>query len=185
MIFIVIILFWLMIVIGLLVKIEYMILFFYVFLKDWFVYLVLVLYLIVMGIIFLFFEIKMFFKLLIGLFIGFVSIGFLFILFLGFIFGFVNIIYEVFDINMIIIRIDGIMDYYYDFYDVKLGVFVKLVVDLNFYMYLFLIDKIESEFIENILIIKVINYKFIFEVYFYMDVVNDLYILIDEVWIFK
>lgn len=181
----VIILLWLMIVIGLLARIEYMILFSYAFSKDWFVYPVLALYLIAMGITLLFSEIKTLFKLLIGLFIGFVSIGLSFILLLGFTFGFANTIYEVPDTNMIIIRTDGIMDYYYDLYDVKSGVFAKSVADLNSHMYPFSIDKIESEFTENTLIIKVINHKSTFEVYLYMDVVNDSYILTDEVRILK
>lgn len=181
----VIILLWLMIVLGFLAEIEYMILFSYAFSMDWLIYPVIALYLIAMSITLLFFEIKILFKFLIGVFIGFVSVGLSLILLLGFTFGFTNTIYEVPNTNMIIIRTDGIMDYHYDLYDMKSGVFAKTVADLNSDMYPFSIDQIESEFTDNKLIIKVISHKYTFDLYLYMDVINGSYVLTDEIRVLK
>ena len=97
-------------------EIEFVYLFTYVFSMDWFIYPIIALYLITIGIILLNYNIKPLIKFVISLITGIVGIGLALLLFLGIGFGFASKAYEVEGSNIILVRTQSMMDYYYDVY---------------------------------------------------------------------
>jgi hypothetical protein len=166
-------------------EIEFVYLFSYVFSMDWFIYPVIALYLITIGIILLNYNIKPLIKFVISLITGIVGIVLALLLFLGIGFGFASKAYEVEGTNIILVRTQSMMDYYYDVYEIKSFVFVKPIAELNSVIYPSIIDQIESEYNGNKLIVKIINHDFTNEIHLYFDIIDDVYMLVDEIQVPK
>lgn len=176
---------WMFVVIVLLEEIEFLILFSYAVSMDWFIYPVIALYLITMGITLLFLKIKTLTKIFIGLLTGVTGIGFALLLLFGIAFGFANKAYEAEGTEIIFVRTHSMIDFYYDLYEIKLGVFAKPIAELNSMIYPYTIDQIESELNGNELIVKVLNRELTYEIHLYFDIIDGTYILVDEIQVPK
>ena len=172
-------------VLVILKEIEFVYLFTYVFSMDWFIYPIIALYLITIGIILLNYNIKPLIKFVISLITGIVGIGLALLLFFGIVFGFASKAYKVEGTNIILVRTQSAMDYYYDVYEIKLDVFVEPIAELNSMFYPSIIDQIETEFHGNELIVKVSNHDLTYEIHLYFDIIDDIYILVDEIQVPK
>lgn len=172
-------------VLVILKEIEFVYLFTYVFSMDWFIYPIIALYLITIGIILLNYNIKPLIKFVISLITGIVGIGLALLLFLGIGFGFASKAYEVEGSNIILVRTQSMMDYYYDVYEIKSDVFLNPIAELNSMIYPSIIDQIESEYNGNELIVKIINHDLTYEIHLYFDIIDDVYMLVDEIQVPK
>jgi len=173
------------VVLVILKDIDFVYLFSYVFSVDWFIYPFIALYIIIMGIILLTYNIKPLIKFVTGLITGVVGIGLALLLFFGIVFGFASKAYKVEGTNIILVRTQSAMDYYYDVYEIKLDVFVEPIAELNSMIYPSIIDQIESEYNGNELIVKITNYDFTYDIHLYFDFIDDVYILVDEIQVPK
>lgn len=172
-------------VLVILKQIEFVYLFTYVFSMDWFIYPIIALYLITIGIILLNYNIKPLIKFVISLITGIVGIGLALLLFLGIGFGFASKAYEVEGSNIVLVRTQSMMDYYYDVYEIKSDVFLNPIAELNSMIYPSIIDQIESEYNGNELIVKIINHDLTYEIHLYIDIIDDVYMLVDEIQVPK
>jgi hypothetical protein len=173
------------VVLVILKEIEFVYLFTYVFSMDWFIYPIIALYLITIGIILLNYNIKPLIKFVISLITGIVGIGLALLLFLGIGFGFASKAYEVEGSNIILVRTQSMVDYYYDVYEIKSDVFLNPIAVLNSMIYPSIIDQIESEYNGNELIVKIINHDLTYEIHLYIDIIDDVYMLVDEIQVPK
>ena len=176
---------WMLVFIVLLAEFEFILLFSYAFSMDWFIYPVIALYLITMGITLLSLQTKPLIKFSIGILTVIVGIGLGLMLLLGIAFGFANKAYEAEGTEIILVRTQSMMDYYYDVYEIKSGVFAKPIAELDPMIYPYTIDQIESELNGNELIVKVLNREFTYEIHLYFDIVDGTYILVDEIQVPK
>lgn len=152
---------------------------------EWFIYPVIALSCIAIGMLFLFHRIHLVFKIVISLCIVLVTLVLGMFMLFGLAFGIGNGSYQIEGTNLLLLRHQSMMDHHYELYEINSGIFAKQFADLELASYPYIIDQMYTEIDQEVLIVKVSNTSFTYEIQLHFDISNDSYLLIKEIEVAK